>query len=58
MPVTDHVRGPVADGASAKKLQKSAVAAGMRTLRAEGIRLCLDGVTTVAEVIRVLGDDS
>jgi type II secretory ATPase GspE/PulE/Tfp pilus assembly ATPase PilB-like protein len=28
----------------------------MRTLRDDGIRLCLEGVTTAAEVKRVLGD--
>jgi type II secretory ATPase GspE/PulE/Tfp pilus assembly ATPase PilB-like protein len=58
MPVTDELRGLIADGASAKKLQKAAVAAGMRTLRDEGVRLCLDGLTTVDEVVRVLGDDA
>ena len=58
MPITDEIRGLIADGASLKKIQKAAVAAGMRTLRDEGIRLCLDGVTTAAEVVRVLGDDA
>ncbi len=57
LPVSEDVRGLIADGVSAKKLQKAALAGGMRTLRDEGIRLCLEGVTTVAEVARVLGDD-
>jgi type II secretory ATPase GspE/PulE/Tfp pilus assembly ATPase PilB-like protein len=58
MPVTEGIRELIADGASAKKVQKAAVAAGMRTLRDEGIRLCLDGVTAATEVARVLRDDS
>ncbi len=53
--MTDEVRSLVLDGASANELQRAAVAAGMQTLREEGVRLCLEGVTTVAEVRRILG---
>ena len=56
--VTDEVRALVSDGASAKKIHRTAVASGMRTLHQDGVRLCLEGVTTVAEVQRVLGVDS
>jgi type II secretory ATPase GspE/PulE/Tfp pilus assembly ATPase PilB-like protein len=56
--LTDDVRRLVAERASAKKLQRAAVAAGMRTLRDEGVRLCLDGVTTASEVTRVLRADA
>ncbi|HSF62239.1 MAG TPA: ATPase, T2SS/T4P/T4SS family [Gaiellaceae bacterium] len=55
--VTDEIRALVADDVSTKKLQRAAVAGGMRTLREEGVRLCLDGVTTSAELQRVLGTD-
>jgi type IV pilus assembly protein PilB len=58
MPVTDEIRTLVADGASPKKIRKSAIASGMRTLREDAVRLCLDGVTSVSEVARALGDDS
>jgi type II secretory ATPase GspE/PulE/Tfp pilus assembly ATPase PilB-like protein len=44
--------------ASTAEIQTVAVAAGMRTLREDGIRLCLEGVTTAAEVQRVLGDQN
>lgn len=57
MPVTDELRRLIAGSSSAKKMRKSAAASGMRTLRQSGIRLCLDGVTTVSEITRVLGDE-
>ena len=56
--VTDDLRGLIAEGASARKLQKAAVAAGMSPLAAEAARLCLDGLTTVPEAARALGDDT
>jgi type II secretory ATPase GspE/PulE/Tfp pilus assembly ATPase PilB-like protein len=55
--MTDEIRALVADDASAKKLQRAAVAGGMRTLREDGVRLCLEGITTSAELQRVLGAD-
>jgi type II secretory ATPase GspE/PulE/Tfp pilus assembly ATPase PilB-like protein len=58
MSVTDEIRALVADDASAKKLQRAALAGGMRTLREDGVRLCLEGVTTSAELQRVLGTES
>jgi type II secretory ATPase GspE/PulE/Tfp pilus assembly ATPase PilB-like protein len=30
----------------------------MQTLREDGVRLCLEGVTTAAEIQRILGTDS
>ena len=56
--VTDGIRELVSEGASAKKIEWAAAAAGMRTLREDGIRACLEGVTTLSELQRVLGDDS
>jgi type II secretory ATPase GspE/PulE/Tfp pilus assembly ATPase PilB-like protein len=56
--VTEEIRGLVSDGASAKKIHRAAVAAGMQTLREDGVRLCLEGVTTAAEIQRILGTDS
>ena len=53
--VTEEIRTLVTDGASAMRIQSAAVAAGMRTLRDEGVRLCLEGVTTAEEIQRVLG---
>lgn len=56
--VTDEIRALVADDASTKKLHRAALADGMRTLREDGVRLCLEGVTTAAELQRVLGIES
>jgi type II secretory ATPase GspE/PulE/Tfp pilus assembly ATPase PilB-like protein len=56
--VTDEIHALVSDGASTKTIHRAAVAAGMRTLRDDGIRLCLEGVTTAAEVQRILGAES
>ena len=49
------VRGPVRDaiGGSSRALREAAEATGMRTLRQDGLRLCLEGVTSVDEVERV-----
>ena len=55
--VTEEIRALVSDGASVKKIHRAAVAAGMQTLREDGVRLCLEGVTTAAEIQRILGTD-
>jgi type II secretory ATPase GspE/PulE/Tfp pilus assembly ATPase PilB-like protein len=55
--VTEEIRALVTEGASVKKIHRAAVAAGMQTLREDGVRLCLEGVTTAAEIQRVLGTD-
>jgi type IV pilus assembly protein PilB len=54
--LTDELRELIAHGASTVEIQRTAVAAGMRPLRDDGARLCLEGVTTLAEVQRVVGD--
>ncbi len=56
LPLTGDVNSLAAKAASPPKIERAALAAGMRTVREEAIRLCLDGVTTPAEVRRVTGD--
>jgi type II secretory ATPase GspE/PulE/Tfp pilus assembly ATPase PilB-like protein len=56
LPLTGEVATLVAEAAPPAAIQRAAVAAGMRTLRDEGVRLCLEGLTTPAEVRRVAGD--
>jgi type II secretory ATPase GspE/PulE/Tfp pilus assembly ATPase PilB-like protein/ActR/RegA family two-component response regulator len=46
----------VSRGASSAELQKAAVAAGMRTLRASALQRVMDGETTLQEVERVIGE--
>ena len=45
-------------GAPTREIEAKAVSQGMSTLRAEGARLVIAGVTTVAEIVRVVGDAS
>jgi type IV pilus assembly protein PilB len=54
--MTEPIRVLIAERASTATIQRQAVEEGMRTLRQDGIRLCLEGVTTAEEVRRVAGD--
>ena len=54
MPV--HGLGRVLLEGSTDEIFEAAVAAGMRTLREDGVRLSLAGVTTLEEVRRITGD--
>jgi type II secretory ATPase GspE/PulE/Tfp pilus assembly ATPase PilB-like protein len=49
------IRGAVRDaiGASSGVLHEAAAVTGMRTLRQDGLRLCLEGMTSIEEVARV-----
>ncbi len=51
----EEVRTVVASGAPVPDIQRAAGAAGLPTLRDDGIRLCLDGITTPSELRRVTG---
>jgi type IV pilus assembly protein PilB len=52
----EDLRERIAGGASTVEVHRAAVAAGMSPLRQDGLRLCLEGVTTLAELDRVVGD--
>jgi type IV pilus assembly protein PilB len=54
--MSEPIRVLIAERASTSAIQRQAVEEGMRTLRQDGIRLCLEGVTTAEEVRRVAGD--
>lgn len=56
LPFTEEIRALVAARATTAAIEEAAVAGGMRTLREDGVRLCLEGVTTPDEVRRVAGD--
>lgn len=53
MPLTHSVKMQLLRSADASQLQKAAVSAGMKTLRAQGAVLAKEGITTTAEVLRV-----
>jgi type IV pilus assembly protein PilB len=54
MPVGKEIRSLV--GGSTDEIFEAAVATGMTTLRQDGLRLCLEGVSSLAEIRRVTGD--
>ena len=53
MPVTERLRGLIAKQTSSIKLLEAAREEGMRTLREAAIEKVQQGVTTVAEMVRV-----
>lgn len=53
MPLTERVQDLVVRTSDANQIRKLALEEGMRTLRQDGIRLVLSGVTTLDEVMRV-----
>jgi type II secretory ATPase GspE/PulE/Tfp pilus assembly ATPase PilB-like protein len=55
MVMTDALRRPILDGASQEELRAAARAGGMRTLHEAGLEKVRQGITSVAEVLRVLG---
>ncbi|NLG36352.1 MAG: type II/IV secretion system protein, partial [Lentisphaerae bacterium] len=55
--VTDSIRQMIIDRASSADIKTDALANGMRTLRLDGWRKVLAGVTTIEEVIRVTSED-
>jgi len=57
MLIDDDIRGLVTRNIDAKTIKKSAVGKGMGTLRADGARKVLAGVTSVAEVLRATEEE-
>ena len=55
MPITDGLRKLILEKASADDMRDRARSEGMRTLREDGLEKIRDGVTSVAEVLRVAG---
>lgn len=53
MPVNSKLRIKIAAGARADELQKQAMEDGMHTLKDSGIRLCMEGVTSFKEALRI-----
>jgi type IV pilus assembly protein PilB len=54
MPMTDEIAALI--GAPTRDIEAAAVSQGMLTLRDDGVRLALSGVTTLDEVRRVAGE--
>ena len=58
LPVNDGIRQLILKRSSSDIIREAAVAQGMRTLREDGWRTVRDGVTTVAEVVRVSQEEA
>jgi general secretion pathway protein E len=55
---TDEVRQLILQNVDSNSIKKKAMAQGMRTLREDGARKVLAGITSSAEVLRVTGEDA
>ncbi|MBW2146179.1 MAG: type II secretion system ATPase GspE [Deltaproteobacteria bacterium] len=53
MVMTDHIRAMIMRNADSNEIKQEAIKEGMVTLREDGVRKFLDGITSVEEVIRV-----
>ena len=58
MLVDDAIRELVAQNVDAKRMKRQAVAGGMRTLRVDGARKVLRGLTSIAEVLRATEEET
>ena len=58
MLVDDAIRELIAQNVDAKRIKRQAVAGGMRTLRVDGARKVLRGITSVAEVLRATEEET
>jgi type II secretory ATPase GspE/PulE/Tfp pilus assembly ATPase PilB-like protein len=57
MLVDDEIRGMVSGNIDSKTIKHTAVSRGMGTLRGDGARKVLEGLTSVAEVLRATEEE-
>jgi len=55
--VSEEVRQTVTGGADAGQIKRVAIDQGLRTLRDDGLRKAMEGITSLDEVLRVTQDD-
>ena len=58
MLIDDAIRDLVAQNVDSKRIKRQAVANGMRTLRVDGARKVLRGMTSIAEVLRATEEET
>jgi general secretion pathway protein E len=58
MLIDDAIRELIAQNVDAKRIKRQAVASGMRTLRVDGARKVLRGLTSIAEVLRATEEET
>jgi len=57
MLINEEIQDLIYKRESAGKIKKVALNAGLQTLRMDGARKVIDGITTIAEVLRVTQAD-
>jgi general secretion pathway protein E len=57
MLVDDEIRAMVSKNVDSKTIKQQAVSNGMGTIRQDGARKVLDGVTSIAEVLRATEEE-
>lgn len=57
MMVTENIRSLILEGSSAHKIRNLAMQHGMKSLRDDGYRYLLQGLTTVEEILRITKDE-
>lgn len=57
LPMTPKIKSLVMEGAQEYKIREDARKEGMRTLRENGVRKALEGITTIDEILRVTVGD-
>ncbi|MBW2388975.1 MAG: hypothetical protein JRG89_11140 [Deltaproteobacteria bacterium] len=57
MLIDDEIRGMVSSNIDSKTIKKAAVSKGMGTLRQDGVRKALRGISSVAEVMRATEEE-
>ena len=57
MPIDEEIRALVIKGASADEIQKKAIEKGMTTMRMDGLEKVKSGITSMEEVLRVIGEE-
>ena len=55
MPISREIKKLIAQGAHDIEIEEVAVASGMKTLKMSCLKHIIDGKTTIAEFVRVLG---
>jgi general secretion pathway protein E len=58
LPMTEKIQELTLSGADSNMIKRDARKAGVRSLRDDGTRKVLDGISTIEEVLRVTRDDS
>jgi len=58
LPISDPIKDLILNGASSMEIKQLAIAEGMKSLRMSGITKLMEGVTTVAEVVRTSVKDN